>query len=221
MRQLPFSLRRRQRGVSMIFALLTVVVLGLATLALMRSVDTGALLLGNVSFKQDATVSADQGVRAAFVWLKEQTAAKLGAHDANNGYYATTMDSDPTKPVDPTGGQQPTVKTRQLIDWDSDGCKYAPTTGDCSLKSEDGGETPNGNSQMRYAIFRLCAKTDADALASGISNNCATPAGATGGGHEAGVSYPKLATSGAYYRVVVRVRGSRNSVSYIETIVQL
>jgi len=212
---------RRERGVSLIFALLTLVVLGLATLALVRTVDTSALLLGNVSFKQDATVAGDQAVRTAFVWLRGQTGAALGADQTGQGYYATAMDQDPTKPVDATGQQQPGNAVRQLIDWDADNCKYATASGNCSLVSRTAGNTPNNNSQMSYAIFRLCAKTDADALASGIANNCATPSGATGGGHEAGESYPKLNASGAYYRIVVRVRGSRNSVSFIETIVQL
>jgi len=212
---------RRERGVSLVFAMLTLVVMALATLALVRSVDTGALMLGNVSFKQDTTVAGDQAVRAAFVWLKDQTGTTLGANKTDQGYYASTLESDPTKPVDVTGQQQPSISTRQLIDWDGDSCKYATSAGNCSLVAKSAGKTPNGNSAMSYAIFRLCSKTDADALASGIANNCATPSGATGSGHEAGQSYPKLATSGAYYRVVVRVRGSRNSVSFIETIVQL
>ena len=216
----PSHPRHRQTGASLIFALLTLLVLSLATLALVRSVDTGALLLGNVSFKQDATVSGDQAVRTAFLWLKTQTGTTLGANQLGQGYYASTMEPDPAKPVDPTGQQQPGNAVRQLIDWDGDNCGYA-TSGNCSLTSRDAGATPNGNSQMRYTIFRLCEKTDAAALASGIANNCATPSGATGSGHEAGVSNPKLSTSGAYYRVIVRVRGSRNSVSFIETIVQL
>lgn len=211
----------REHGVSLVFAMLTLVVLALATLALVRSVDTGALMLGNISFKQDATVAGDQAVRTAFLWLKDQTSTTLGAHKTDQGYYASTMEVDSTKPVDPTGQQQPSNAQRLLIDWDGDGCKYASAAGVCSLVAKSAGKTPNGNSDMSYAIFRLCAKTDADALASGIANNCATPSGATGSGHEAGQSYPKLAASGAYYRVIVRVRGSRNSVSFIETIVQL
>lgn len=212
---------RRERGASLVFALIALLVLGLATLALVRSVDTGSLLLGNMSFKQDATVAGDQAVRTAFVWLRGQTSTTLGANQASDGYYATSMDQDPTKPVDVTGQQVLSNANRQLVDWDADKCKYATAKGDCALASKSAGKTPNSNADMSYTIFRLCAKTDADALASGIANNCATPSGATGTGHEAGESYPKLSTSGAYYRIVVRVRGSRNSVSFIETIVQL
>lgn len=224
----------RERGATLIFALVTLVVLALATLALVRSVDTGSIMLGNVSFKQDATVAGDQAVRTAFVWLRNQ--ASLGADQAASGYYASTRDTDPTKPVDVTGQMFPNIATRQLIDWyptqgtlsNADfaklkSCGYASATGggDCVLSSKDASATANGNNTMRYAIFRLCSMTDAQATASGVSNNCATPAGQTGGGHEAGERGPQMAASGAFYRIVVMVRGSRNSVSFIETIVQL
>ena len=62
-----FIALRRQQGAALIFALITLVILGLATLSLVRSVDTGALLLGNLSFKQDATAAGDQAARKAFV----------------------------------------------------------------------------------------------------------------------------------------------------------
>ena len=217
---------RRERGVALIFALLTLVVLGLATLALVRSVDTGSLLLGNVSFKQDATVSGDQAVRAAFVWLKGQSS--LGADQATAGYYASTLELDKTKPVDVTGQMYPGIATRQLIDWYPDdsklkNCAYASASGggNCSLASKDAGQTQNGNNTMRYTIFRLCSMTDAQATAASTTNNCATPAGLTGSNHEAGERIPQLAATGAFYRIVVQVRGSGNSVSFIETIVQL
>ncbi|KPU92213.1 hypothetical protein APR50_24110 [Variovorax paradoxus] len=217
------ELHRRQRGAALIFALIALLVLGLATLALVRTVDTGSLLLGNMSFKQDATATGDQGVRAAFLWLKNQS--NLGADQTAQGYYASTRESDPAKPVDVTGQQYPTNAQRQLIDWYPDddalkNCAYA-SSGTCGLVSKDAGATPNGNNRMRYTIFRLCSMTDAQAAASGISNNCATPTGLAGGNHEAGERGPKLAASGAFYRIVVQVRGSRNSVSFLETIVQL
>lgn len=226
MRPLPRPIQRprhiRQQGASLIFALITLVVIGLASLALVRSVDTGSLVLGNMSFKQDATVSGDQAVRAAFEWLRSQTSATLETNNATNaaqGYYASTLDSDPDEPVDVTG-QQSTAAQRQLIEWypgDSalKDCGYT-SGGNCTLLSKDAGTTPNGHNSMRYTIFRLCEN------AGPISgNNCASPTGLAGGNHEAGERTPRLSVEGAFYRIVVRVRGSRNSVSFIETIVQL
>ena len=43
---------RRQRGVSLIFALMALAVISLAAVALVRSVDTTSLVIGNLGFKQ-------------------------------------------------------------------------------------------------------------------------------------------------------------------------
>ena len=219
----PTSPPRRagQQGVSLIFALIALLLIGLSTLALVRSVDTGSLVLGNMSFKQDATAAADQGVRTAFNWLKVQTSNTLGADNAAAGYYASTRDTDSTKPLDVTGHQFPGNANRQLIDWNKDQCAYS-STGTCGLTPTDPAvKTPNGNNSLRYTIFRLCSMTDAAATAAGTNNNCASPAGQSGTVHEAGKQTPSLPASGWYYRIVVRVQGSRNSESFIEAIVQL
>ena len=48
----------RQRGMSLLFTIMTLVVLSLAAVALVRSVDIGALIVGNLAFKQDATAAS-------------------------------------------------------------------------------------------------------------------------------------------------------------------
>src|SRR5690606_14171404 len=101
-----------------LIALLALVALSLATLALIRSTDTGSQVLGNIGFKQDATVSADEAARAAVAWLKAN-AAKLDDDAPAAGYYASTTEVNADKsstPVDVTGQQNSTVKTRKLID---------------------------------------------------------------------------------------------------------
>ena len=54
-----------QRGVSLIFALLALGAMLLAAVALVRAVDSGALVLGNLGFKQDATSAADRATEYA------------------------------------------------------------------------------------------------------------------------------------------------------------
>ena len=56
---------KRQNGATLLFALLTLVALMLSTLALVRSTDIAALLMGNLGFKQDATASSEQAARQA------------------------------------------------------------------------------------------------------------------------------------------------------------
>jgi len=55
----------RQRGVVLFFALIALVVMSLAAVALIRSVDTNTLIAGNLAFKQAATSSGDSGLEMA------------------------------------------------------------------------------------------------------------------------------------------------------------
>ena len=61
--------RERQRGVVLFIALIVLVAMALAGIALVRSVDTGILVAGNIAFKQGATNAGDQGLEAARTWL--------------------------------------------------------------------------------------------------------------------------------------------------------
>lgn len=214
----------RQQGVALLFALLTLVALMLATLALVRSVDTSTMLLGNIAFKQDATAAADQASRLAIQQLKD---LDLTVNDATKGYYASTQEIDAAgagkPPLDATGKQMPDNVNRQLVDWDDDRCDYATAgsyTG-CTVKAADAG-TINGNT-ARYVIFRLCSKPGDQSADTTIS--CARPlssAKVTASGRgEINYTEPTrfVSTSGVYYRVVVRVLGARNTTSFTETIV--
>lgn len=217
---------RRQRGASLLFALLTLVAMLLATLALVRSVDTSTTLLGNIGFKQDATVATDQAARIAIEWLSTNNAS-LNTSLAANGYYANSREysDDGTTSVglvDVTGGQV-AAATRRLVDWDDDTCRSAAsgTYADCVIKSASAG-TINGNT-ARYVIFRLCNKSGDYGTDSTI--HCAKPISATGTsaskrGELNYADYARFAdAAGPYYRIVVRVSGARNTASYSETIV--
>ena len=216
---------RVQRGVSLLFALLALIALSLATLALVRSVDTSALLLGNVGFKQDATASADQAARQAIDWLTLNNAA-LNTDIPGNGYYASTQelaaDGVTIKPPIDVTGQQISTAVRQLVDWDGNNCQSAVngTFNGCTVLSTSAG-TINGN-DARYVVFRLCSKPG-DYM-SDKTITCAQRAGNTEScGSKGALSYSdnplSCATTSAYYRIIVRVRGARNTASFTETIV--
>ena len=218
---------RRQRGVSLLFALLTLVAMLLSTLALVRSVDTGTLVLGNIGFKQDATAAADQATRQAILWLTNNNAS-LNTDATTGGYYATNRqyDIDGTTllgALDVTGHQLPSTTNRQLINWDGDSCATftTGTFGTCTLTSASAG-TINGN-EARYVVFRQCSKTGNYAVDSTIS--CAKPISSASGqstkrGEFNYVDSARLsAAAGPYYRIVVRIKGARNTTSFTETIV--
>lgn len=97
----------KQRGVVLFFALIALVVISLAAVALIRSVDTSTMIAGNLAFKQSATASGDAGIETAIDWLnrKQFDMKSIGkdvykheVHTFNNtnaaeGYYSN---ADPT-----------------------------------------------------------------------------------------------------------------------------
>jgi Tfp pilus assembly protein PilX len=209
----------RQRGASLMFALITLVALSLAAIALVRSVDTGALVIGNLGFKQDATAVADQATRQAIAWLQTQGTTALYSDAQNSGYYAENLDG-----VDVTG-QQSSASTRGLVNWDVDGCSYAASGSyaTCTVHPSDK-IVINGSTSARYLISRLCLTGGAPDAA---GNTCATPLAAgsqtnsTRGTLQYATGGGRLSSSSPlpYYRIVVRVQGVRETVSFTETIV--
>lgn len=201
------SAKRGQRGLSLMFALLALVSLSLAAIGLVRSVDTGVLVLGNIGFKQDATASADQGSRMALDKLKAVT--DLNSDSSVSGYYATAHTG-----ADITG-QNTTIKGREQIDWDGSNCSGC-------IQPATAGSDVNHN-QVKYVIFRLCKEPGdpetatnscAQPLTSGTSANCM--------GRGEGDTCDSTATV-PYYRVVVRTvigaNSGRETASFTETIV--
>jgi len=225
-RQRPsFSRRQAQRGVTLLFALITLVALLFATLALVRSVDTSTILMGNIGFKQDATATADQATKTALGWLaKYSTALNTDSlsQGLGQGYYASTKEigSDSTTALDPVDatGQQISSAKRQIVNWDDDSCK-ASTGYLCSFPV-----STSGSNSARYIIFRLCS-LPGDYNGGAYTGTCAIPANSSGGTASARgeLNYQEngrfSSASGPYYRIVVRVQGARNTTSFTETIV--
>jgi type IV pilus assembly protein PilX len=226
----PTAGLRQQRGISLIFALITLVSMLVAAIALVRSVNSGSQVLGNIGFQQDATASADYATSEALAYLSaattdltaSSTATNGGAASSRTGFYASAWDA-----VDVTG-QQLTATTRQLVDWDLDGCGYASagTYAGCTIIPHDVDMSSNPNASSvsaRYVVFRIC---QADGATS--TTTCAPPVGQTSSGGSArgacegnNDGCKRLgSTGGSYYRIVVRVVGARGTTSFTETTVQ-
>ncbi len=82
--------QRPQQGVVLFFALIALVVMSLAAVALIRSVDSNSMIAANLSFKQSTMLSADRGVEAALTWVNTHSAL-LAADSLDDGYYATSL----------------------------------------------------------------------------------------------------------------------------------
>jgi type IV pilus assembly protein PilX len=203
---------RRQHGVVMLVALIVLVVMTLAGIALMRSMDTTNLIAGNMAFKQSATNSADTGVEAAIGWLELNRGSDIlwGTNPLTPNWYHASIGLTPnaTMAAYPLGDaywNQLTANDTVKCNVSVSGCSGTPKcdAGNC----------------VSYVIHRLCQSN-------GNRNGafCAyIPGTVASTGNNEGPEGDALtgSSSSVYYRITVRVDGPRNSVSYVQTIVNL
>lgn len=220
----PRPERSEQRGVSLVFSLLALVALSLAAVALIRAVNTGTGILGNLGFKQDSLLGADDATRVAIDWLGGKVAssvADLNADISASGYYAADRAS-----LNATGSSSSTAPA--MIDWTGKGCGGAITAANClspttvdpsKLKMKDKGIT------AQYLILRLCDQAG-DPSVPGSTIRCNTPMAASKTPAETRnaptSTNPKRAAStgqSQYYRIVVRAKSARDTFSFTDTVV--
>jgi type IV pilus assembly protein PilX len=207
----------RQRGVSLLFALLALAAMSLAAVALVRSVDGGSLVIGNLGFKQDTTRAADRAAEYARGYLTG------GGNDlsidgaSGTGYYAQVQSA-----LDPTG-QLTSAVNRAVVDWgDADSCSCMGSTCTACLAPSNELTLNGGTVRARYVITRLCPNTGAVTS----TNACAQPATLADDTctRKSGETYGDTCVTtppqqAPYYRIIVRTVGGRNTVSFTETIV--
>jgi type IV pilus assembly protein PilX len=214
------SPHRRSKGISLIYSLLALAAISLAAVALVRSVNGGGLVIGNLAFKQDASLSSARAAETAVSWLSANAAA-LTLDSSLAGYYATSRDT-----LDITGTSRPADSARSVVDWDDNNCS-SYTSGSYAVCVDANPallNVGNGNT-ARYIILRQCAQ-EGDPMTSNV--DCLAPVAVNldNTTNKGGLNYSQqgLATNLAraqYYRVVVRTRGARNTVAFTETVIQL
>jgi hypothetical protein len=179
------------------------VALMLASISLVRSVDTANIVAGNLAFKQASIQAADLGIEAAVTALPnivattldtDQTAEKSGTY----WYYATRRVEDMHGV--PTGLGVDGTGTAGAIDWG----KVPVTT------------TAAGNT-VKVVIDRLCTGPlpVVDPIAS-----CFHEASADGASQSINKQVFTSVTT-VYYRVTVQVTGPRNTISMVQAILGL
>lgn len=202
-------LPKRQQGVVLIITLIALVAMTLAAIALVRSVDTGNVVAGNMAFKQGAVQSGDTGTETAIAWLTGVAGVSASYNDdPANGYYATSQEN-----LDATGSSNDAG--RALVDWDTNNCNSIAAAA-CIEPSPLIAVNAAGY-EARYVIHRLCP-------ASGLPSNCASTASTVAGTSSGAKDYTsKGGLSGEaeveYYRITTRVKGPRNTISYVEAII--
>lgn len=208
-----------QRGISLLFALLALAAMSLAAVALVRSVDTGTQVLGNLGFKQDATSASSRATEAAITWIQANPTA-LDADNPAAGYYASSLEA-----LDPTGRVTTAATPLAVVNWgdaDSCSCVSGGTCSTCAHLPFTGLAADANGNRSRYLISRMCQQ----AAPISATNLCAKPAKSalTNASDKSDVNSNtaiRISTlqTGPYYRIVVRTVGARNTASFTETIV--
>lgn len=216
------GIRQSQEGLSLIFALLALAALTLGAVALVRSVDSGVLVLGNLSWKQAAVTAAGRGTEDAIQWLEAANAANsLGANDIAKGYYASAMPA-----LDATGRGAKSAQAENLIriDWEGDGkCAVDGVEYELANCIPASPEKEYGGVKVRYVIHRLCESIGIPSE----KNTCAKPviqgeAAVKNTSNNTGLAQGEInppIDPGPYYRITVRAESARRTVAFTETLV--
>ena len=192
------------------FALIALVVMSLAAVALIRSVDTSTLIAGNLAFKQAATSSGDSGLESAVAALAVTEAAEKAANknvlmDATHAFNVTDATTGYYSNADPA-----LILTDDAV-WDAIDQAKVPEIVDQS-----------GN-KIRYVIQRMCR--DPDVVAS--KTNCLFSSAALDNNGQS-VPLPSEICQGSgcpvagqspEYRITSRAVGPAFTVSYIQAFV--
>jgi type IV pilus assembly protein PilX len=188
---------RRERGVILFIALIVLVAMSLAGVALMRSVDTNVLIAGNLAFRQGATAGGDWGVEHARNWLSANTGLLNDDQPAGAGFYWANWQQS----LDLIGSQ--------------------PLVADYNWSGANNLGTDAAGNQVQYVIHRLCDTAGAPNNVQCVRSSLATGSGPGTGGSQAvqdagGGTLP--GSSSIFYRITVRITGPRNTVSFVQTV---
>lgn len=201
---------KQQSGVVLFVALVAIVVMSIAAVALIRSVDTNTSIAANLSFQQSAQVSAERGVESAIAWLEPQANTNPDTLDntasGTNGYYATYGNLDASLDLD----------DRAVLKDDATWNTYSALATGTGIS---GGKEADTRNQINYIIERMCTAKLPPGNPTDYSQKCLLGASKEGGGGK-GVKTSEQAgakisgSQSVIYRITVRVAGPKNTRSY-------
>ncbi|MDR0770961.1 MAG: hypothetical protein LBE75_07150 [Burkholderiales bacterium] len=197
--QTPAS--KQQRGIVLLITLLALVAMTLASVGMMRSVDTSVMAVSNMAFRQSADAVVNQGIECfirgdARVWANALAANPnhLDANGAGGAYYYAAL--------------QPGE--------DDYGIPDLLRTGGGSACCPGGLDSDTGNTAW-CVVERMCndvGTADQDKCLGTSALACDSP-NATG---EFGEVCFEGGGFSAFYRMSVRVDGPRNTTSFSQVI---
>lgn len=195
--QAHFSRVNKQRGIVLYIAIIALVVLMLAAVALIRSVNTTTVIAGNLAMKQSATISGDRGL-----WNGSSVITGMETAGTAAGQDPMTSAAHPYNINSPATGYYSTVGQINLTDstiWST-----LPSVSDAS-----------GNS-IQYIVERLCRlgtviQSTQDCLFNIQPNGDPKIRPGTNIGLSKSSNSP-------VFRITARVSGAKNTVSYVQSL---
>jgi type IV pilus assembly protein PilX len=202
---------RYQQGLVLFVALVALVVMSLAAVALIRSVDTNNLVTGNLAYKQSAAITSSYGMEAMADTVGANVLAYAESDHPTDGYYSNC------EFVEGVAANR-TCKDDHLYleaTWTDANSKLA----DSLQAGITAGKDQYGNT-VRYIVERMC-RTDGPADSTkclmsleddGSNNGCSNNVGTS----TAGLILPCNSVPIPLYRVTVRISGPKNTVSFVQ-----
>lgn len=214
--------QQKQQGVVLFVALIILLVMMVASVGLLRSVESGNNVAANIAMGQNNQLISDWGIERGFEWLYANRAA-LDNNNAGNGYYATK-----------TGGSAVLSDANwfNVASW-ADAKVFDSTTT----------PAPPAGYTVRVLLNRMCsdigpANAGGQSCSKGATSSpsdCGTVKVATGAGSASiDASLGEAACEGngvynqntdvpgnIYYRVTVRVEGPKNSLSVVQSMLTI
>lgn len=197
----PAGSSRGERGVVLLISLVALVVLSLAGIAFMKSIDTGNLVAGNLAFSRAAVAATDAGAEAGRAWI-QANAASLQANQppVANGqaYWAIRQDGfDPRNYNWTAASATVDIATLPLVE-----------------RNALAGYT------VQYVIHRMC-RDAGDPVSAQCLYQRNVQQEARGADLGVGGAYQRLDQRTApqavpYFRITTRVIGPRNTEVYVQ-----
>ena len=189
--------RARQSGVVLVITLIVLVAMTLATIALMRSVDTTNIIAGNLAFQRTTLHAADAGIEQAIN-------VTLPYLDTSGQFNVTTCSGLGYKSF-----YEPNLDAPYQT-WEG----FWNSISQCAITLP---QDPLGNT-VSYVAERLCSQNGKDdqCLMTPPTEDKRSCAGSNLGG----ASQCALVQH-QYFRITSRSQGPRNTVSYVQTIVAM
>ncbi|OYZ70505.1 MAG: hypothetical protein B7X98_00685 [Methylophilaceae bacterium 17-43-7] len=199
--------KHTQQGLVLFVALMALVVMSLASVALIRSVDTSSQITGNLAFKQSTSITSSYGIEAMADTIGSQLKIYATTNDPSNGFYAvcTTFDTGAT-------GQCNGENLVAEATWTDANSKLASGAGISD------GKDPYGNT-IRYIVERMCNQAGNSNIDRCLMASSPTD---TSSKNVVGIGTPILEPISEplpLYRVTVRISGPKNTVTYVQAFV--